>query len=250
MYTINVSFKDILRIGTADSLFTVIWTGLVHDYVHVFLQVFVHSPLSFTSAYFVSFTGPWTSLLHRFPAPLSFPGHWTYVVRRSSFRSRVHAPASLTSPVPSSTVVPRSLNLRRSPVLLSFTGPRTCLAHQSGSQFVCRSRVYAPVSFTVPRFVSPSSVLRFSFPFAHGSMDLSRSSFPTSPVVHQFPVGTRCVCIHGCCTDLVNQLQYTAISDVISLLLPPTWVALLYVRAAWLDYCAVPGDLVVSWWRK
>jgi hypothetical protein len=65
--------KDILRIGTADSSFSVIWTGLVHDYVHVFLRVFVHSLLSFTSPHFVSFRGPWTSLLHRFPVPLSFP---------------------------------------------------------------------------------------------------------------------------------------------------------------------------------
>jgi hypothetical protein len=49
------------------------------------------------------------------------------------------------------------------------------------------------------------------------------------------------------CTDLVNQLQYSTISDdVISLLLPPTWVALLHVRAAWLDYCAVLRNFVVS----
>jgi hypothetical protein len=57
------------------------------------------------------------------------------------------------------------------------------------------------------------------------------------------------MCVYGgaVCTDLSNQLQYTAISEIVSLLLPPTWVALLYVRAAWLDYCAVPRDLVVSW---
>jgi hypothetical protein len=130
------------------------------------------------------------------------------------------------SPVPSSSVVPELLNLRRSPVLLSFTGPRTslahqsgsqflcrspvteptsftgprtCLAHQSGSQFLCRSRVHAPMSFPVLRFVSPASVLhssvtsRSSSPYAHESMDLSRSPFPTSSVLHQFPVGVRCV---------------------------------------------------------
>jgi hypothetical protein len=142
------------------------------------------------------------------------------------------------SPVPSSSVVPQLLNLRRSPVLSSFTGPRTCLAHQSGSQFFCRSLVSEPTSFAGPpfvngstnlprlpvrfpvpllftgpplssivrRFVSPSSVIRSSIsprsasPFAHGSIDRSRSSFPTSsvphrfrlpPVAHQFPVGAR-----------------------------------------------------------
>jgi hypothetical protein len=78
--------------------------------------------------HFVSFTGPWTSLLYRFPVP----------------------------------VVPQSLNLRRSPVLLSYTGPRTCLAHESGSQFLCRSPVTEPTSFACPASV-------------HGSTDLPRS---------------------------------------------------------------------------
>jgi hypothetical protein len=72
------------------------------------------------------------------------------------------------SPVPSSSVVRPLLNLRCSPVLPSFTGPRTCLAHQSGSQFLCRSPVTAPTSFA-------------GHPSVHGSTDL-----PRSPV--RFPV--------------------------------------------------------------
>ena len=56
MYPINVSFKDILRTGTADSSFSFICTGLVHNYVHVFLQVFVHSFFSFTTPLFLSNT--------------------------------------------------------------------------------------------------------------------------------------------------------------------------------------------------
>jgi hypothetical protein len=210
---------------------------------------------------------------------------------RISFRSRIHGPLS-PSPVPSSSVAPQSLNLRRSSALLSFMGPRTCLAHQSGSQFLCRSpvtertsfagppfvqgstdlprspvrtslrwRVHATVSFTVPRFVSPSSVLRSSvIPRPH----LLSLTGPWTCLVHRFPLppsfigshfpcysslhSTCTMCVYGgaVCTDLVNQLQYNAISDIISLLLPPTWVALLYVRSAWLDCYTVPRDLV-SW---
>jgi hypothetical protein len=120
--------------------------------------------------------------------------------------------------VPSSSVVPRSLNLRRSPVLLSFRGPRTCLAHQS------------------------------AFPFVHGSTHLCRSSFPTSSVPNRLPLPccssvpsscTMCVFGGAVCTDLVNQLQYTVISDIISLLLPPTWLALVICprRVASLSCC-------------
>jgi hypothetical protein len=171
MYTVNVSFKDILRIGTADSSFSVIWTGLVHYYVHVFLQVSVHSPLSFTSAHFVSFTGP----------------------------------------VSSSSVVPRSLNLRRSPVLLPFTGSQTCLAHQSafpfvhGSTHLCHSlfpassilhRSSVPLLFPGPHLLSltaPRTCLFHRFPL------------PSSFIGSHFPccssapgMCTMCVCIWGC----------------------------------------------------
>jgi hypothetical protein len=149
---------------------------------------------------------------------------------RTSFRSGVHGPLSFTgsqflcrSPVTEPTsfagplFVHGSTNLPRSPVRfpvpLSFTGPRTCVIHRSplsksfiGSPFLghspvpisFRSLVHGPVSFTVSHSLRPSSI-------------------PTFPVVHQFPVGARCVC-----SDLVNYLQYIAISDVISLLLPPT----------------------------
>ena len=78
MYPINVSFKDILRIGTADSSFSLICTGLVH----VFLQVFVHSLVIHHSA--VPFEHG-SMDLSRSPV-------------RSSFRTRVHGPASVTSP--------------------------------------------------------------------------------------------------------------------------------------------------------
>ena len=150
MYPINVSFKDILRIGTADSSFSLIWTGLVHDYVHVFLQVFVHSFLSFTTPQFLSNTGLRTCLVHQSAVPFE---HGSMDLPRSpvrsSFRTRVHGPASVTRPQ-----------------LLSNTGPRTCV---------------------VPRFVCPPSVLQSSFPFSHGSTDLSCSPFPTSSVLHPFP---------------------------------------------------------------
>jgi hypothetical protein len=194
MYPINVSFKDILRIGTADSSFSLIWTGLVHDYVHVFLQVFVHSFLSFTTPQFLSNTGLRTCLVHQSAVPFE---HGSMDLPRSpvrsSFRTRVHGPASVTSPQ-----------------FLSNTGPCTCLGHQAavsfehGSTHLCRSplrlsfigspvlisflsRVHGPVLFTVSHFLRPSSV-------------------PTSPVVHQFPVGARCVYGGAVCNDLVNQL--------------------------------------------
>jgi hypothetical protein len=124
---------------------------------------------------------------------------------RISYRSRVHGPLSFTgsrflcpSPVTEPTLfagppfVHGSTDLPHSPVWfpvpLSFMGPRTCVVHRSplrqsfiGSLFLChspvisfRSRVHGPVSFTVSHFLRPSSV-------------------PTSPVVHQFPVGARCV---------------------------------------------------------
>ena len=123
MYPINVSFKDILRIGTADSSFSLIWTGLVHDYVHVFLQVFVHSFLSFTTPQFLSNTSLRTRLVHQSAVPFErgsmdlprSPG-------RSSFRTRVHAPVSF----PASSVLHRF----SSPHFLSLTGPRTCLVHR------------------------------------------------------------------------------------------------------------------------
>jgi hypothetical protein len=111
MHRINASFKDILRIGTADSSFSVICSDPVHDYVHRFLQVFIHSPLSFTSAHFLS--------------------------------SRVHGPASLTSSHLLSFTDPRTCVFHRSSLLqsfvplsfpgpnfLSFTGPRTCRVHR------------------------------------------------------------------------------------------------------------------------
>jgi hypothetical protein len=205
MYAINVSFKDILRIGTADSSFSATWTGPVHDYVHVFLMVFVRSPLSFTSAHFVSFMGPWTSLLHRFPVPQLFLSHWTYVVRRSAFRSRVHGPASLTSPVPSSSVTPQSLNLRRSAVLLPFTGPRKCLAYQSaipfvhGSSHLCRSPCPAPSvlhRFSVPLSFPGPHILSLTGPWAcrDHRFPLPRSFIGSHfPCCSSAPVGARCV---------------------------------------------------------
>jgi hypothetical protein len=150
------------------------------------------------------------------------------------------------SPVPSSSVVPQLLYLRRPPVLLSFTRQQPCLARQFGSQFLCRSPVTEPTSFAGPPFVhgsanlprspvrfpvplsftgprtyvvhrsplrqsvigSPSSVIRrSSFPYAHGSMDLSRSPFPTSSVLQRFPLTLLfissqlidSVFIRGCC---------------------------------------------------
>ena len=115
MYPINVSFKDILRIGSADSSFSLIWTGLVHDYVHVFLQVFVHSFLSFTTPQFLSNTGLRTCLVHQSAVPFE---HGSMDLSRSpvrcSFRTRVHGPASVTSPQ-----------------FFSNTGPWTCLRHQA-----------------------------------------------------------------------------------------------------------------------
>ena len=183
MYPINVSFKDILRIGTADSSFSLICTGLVHDYVHVYLQVFVHSFLSFTTPQFLSNTGPWTCLGHQSAVPFE---HGSMDLPRSpvrsSFRTRVHAPVSF----PASSVFHRF----SSPHFLSLMGPRTCLVH---------------------RFPLPPSFIR-----SH----ISRCS----------SVPSRCtMCVGGAvCNDLVNQLHYTAISDIICLLLPVTWVALLY----------------------
>jgi hypothetical protein len=55
------------------------------------------------------------------------------------------------------------------------------------------------------------------------------------------------MCVYGgaAYVDLVNQLQYTAITDVISLLLPPTWVALLHSRAAWLTIVHWPVILLL-----
>jgi hypothetical protein len=136
-------------------------TRLAHQSVSQFLcRSPVTEPTSFAGPPFVHGSTDMPRSPVRFPVPLPFRGHRTYVVRRSSFRSRVHGPASLTTPVPNS----------------------------------CRSRVYAPASFIVPRFVSPLSVLRssviprFSSPFALGSMDLSGSSFPTSSVLHRFPL--------------------------------------------------------------
>jgi hypothetical protein len=83
MYTINVSFKDILRIGTADSSFSVIWTGLVHDYVHGFLQFFDHTPLSFNQRAFPFVHGSMDL------SPLPVP---------SSCRSPVTEPTSFAGP--------------------------------------------------------------------------------------------------------------------------------------------------------
>jgi hypothetical protein len=182
----------------------------------------VHRPLFFTGSQFrcrspvtepTSFAGP--PFVHgstdlprspvRFPVPLSFLSHCTYVVRRASFRSRVHGPASLTSP-----------HFR---------------------------------AFTHPRFASRSSVLRSSViprsssPFSHGSRDLSRSPFPTSPLPPCF-IGSHFRCCSsvpswgmvvsvgvytgpggggggGVFSDHVNHRQYTTNSDAISLLLPP-----------------------------
>jgi hypothetical protein len=144
MYAINISFKDILHIGTADSSFYFIWTSLVHGFV----SVYVHSSLSFTSAHFVSFTdlsaSPGSQLLCRCPvtAPTSFFG----------------------------------------PHILAFTGPPLRISFRSG--------FHAPVSFTVcPSSVLLSSVIPLAaFPFVRGSTDLSRSPFPTSSVLHRFPL--------------------------------------------------------------
>jgi hypothetical protein len=164
MYTINVNFKDILRIGTADSSFSVIWTGLIHDYVQVFSQVFVHSltchspvrisfrsrahgPVTFTGSQFLcnspvteptSFAGP--PFIHgstnlprspvRFPFPLPFP-----VTEPTSFAGPpfVHGSKHLCrSPFPAASVLHRFSILLSfpGPHLLSLTGPWTYLVHR------------------------------------------------------------------------------------------------------------------------
>jgi len=74
--------------------------------------------------------------------------------------------------------------LCRSPLRQSFIGSPVFISFLSG--------VHGPVLFTVSHFLRPSS-------------------FPTSPAVHQFPVGARCAYGGAVCNDLVNQLQYTAI---------------------------------------
>jgi hypothetical protein len=151
MYPINVSFKDILRIGTADSSFSLICTGLVHDYVHVFLQVFVHSFLSFTTPQFLSNTGLWTCLGHQSAVLFEYGStHLCCSPLRQSFIG--------------------------SPVLISFL-----------------SRVHGPVLYTVSHFLR-SHITRCS-------------SVPSR----------RTMCVGGAvCNDLVKQLHYTAISDIMS----------------------------------
>jgi hypothetical protein len=146
---------------------------------------------------------------------------------RISFRSRVHRPLSFTcsqflcsSPVTEST---------------SFAGPP--FVH--GSTHLCRSSF--PATSVLHRFSVPLSIPGPHLLSLTGTWTCVVHRFPLSPsyIGSHFPccssVPRGCtVCVYGgaVCTDLVNQLQYVAISDVIFLLLPPTWVALLYVRAA------------------
>src|SRR5215470_14031395 len=121
MYTINVSFKVILRIGTADSSFSVIWTGLVHGFLQVFVHQcvfsFVHGSMDLSpstvpcssvvpqslnlrrSPVLLSFTGPRTCLGHQSAVPF-VPGPRTCVVHRSPLRhSFVGSPFLCHSPV-------------------------------------------------------------------------------------------------------------------------------------------------------
>jgi hypothetical protein len=133
-------------------------------------------------------------------------------------------------------VVYQSLNLRCSPVCISF-----------------RSLSHSPFPTSPVLHSFPLPVLhQFALPFVQESKGLSRSPFPTSSVLHRFPrslsfissqsVNSVCVCVYGGAVyvDLVTQLQYAAISEVISLLLPPTWVALLHARAAWVTIVPWP----------
>jgi hypothetical protein len=123
-----------------------------------------------------------------------------------SFPSWVHGPVSIhLFPFPPSPILSRFLSI--SSHFLSFTSPKACLFH---------------------RFPLPPSFI--------GPYVLCRSSVPS--------LSTVCVCVYVWCVnmcvyggaayaDLVNQLQCAAISDVVSLLLPPTWVAQLHARASW-----------------
>jgi len=187
MYTINVSFKDILRIGTADSSFSVIWTGLVHGFLQVFVHQcvfsFVHGSMDLSpSTVPCSSVVPQSLNLRRSPVLLSFTAPRTCFFHQSGS---------------SSSVVPQSLNLHRSPVLLSFTGPRTCLGHQSAVPFVP-----GPRTCVVHR-----SPLRHSFvgsPFlCHSPVLITGSRIR---LVHRFPLPPSFIGAHfPCCSSVSSR---------------------------------------------
>lgn len=178
MYTINVSFKDILRIGTADSSFSVIWTSLVYGFLHLWrspvrisFRSRVDGPLSFNGSLFLcrsavteptSFAGP--PFVHGSTDLLLSPVRFQFLCRSS-----VTEPTSFAGP----PFVHGSSDLPRSPVRSSF---------RSGSTHLCRSPF--PASSFLRRFSVP-----LSFPGPHhGFTDPSRSPFPTSTVLHRCPL--------------------------------------------------------------